>query len=303
MLVVVLGVLSAVSWGLGDFGGGFTSRRAPVAGVLLLSQVTGAAMSLGLAVALGEATPARADVAWSLASSLFGAVGLACLYIGLARGRMGVVAPVTGVLVAAIPAVAGIVLQGVPREAVLVGIALAISSVLVVSRVGEAGDGRPSGLRWGVAAGLTLGAVTLTLSRMSAGLVFGPLTIMRLGEAALIASFVLGARAGWPALAVRPGWLPTRPAWLPAGPAWRIPRPMWPAVVAVGAFDMLGTGFYIAATQAGSLAIAGVLSALYPVTTVILAVTILRERLARWHLVGIAMSAVAIVLITTGSAG
>ncbi len=277
--VVVLGILSAFFWGVADFGGGLTSRRAPVAGVLLLSQVAGGAMSLGLTAALREPGPSTTDVGWALASSLFGAIGLACLYIGLAKGRMGVVAPVTGVLVGAIPAVAGMVLQGVPRVAVLVGIVLAVSSVLVVSRVGETDEGRPSGLRWGIGAGLTLGAITVTLSRTGPGLVFWPLAIMRLGEALLTGIVLIAGR-----------------------PAWRVPRRLWPAVVCVGGFDMIGTGFYIAATRAGPLAIAGVLSALYPVTTVILAVTILRERLARWHFVGIGLSAVAIVLITTGSA-
>ena len=280
MPVVVLGILSAISWGLGDFGGGLTSRRAPVAGVLLFSQAAGAVLSLALARWLGEGLPSSADIGWALASSAFGAVGLACLYIGLARGRMGVVAPVTGVLVAAIPALAGILLQGVPSAAVLGGIALAISSVVVVSRVGDAADGRPSGWRWGVAAGLTLGAVTLTLSRMTPGLVYGPLTVMRVGEAVLIAMALL--------------------AWRPRAP-WRVPRRLWLAVVAVGACDSLGTAFYIAATQAGSLAVAGVLSALYPVTTVVLAVAILREQLARWHIIGIAMSGTAIVLITAGA--
>lgn len=280
--VVVLGLLSAISWGFGDFGGGLTSRHAPVAGVLIGSQLAGGVASLALAVALGEGMPGSADIGWGLASSVFGAIGLACLYIGLARGRMGVVAPVTGVLVAAIPAVAGVLLEGALPAAVLVGIALAISSVLVVSRVGEGNDGRPSGLRWGIGAGLALGAVTLTLSRIGDGFVFGPLTVMRLGEALLIGLVVLGRRP-------RPGWRP--------------PRRLWPAVVAVGVADMLGTGFYIAATQAGPLAIAGVLSALYPVTTVVLAVVILREQLARWHVLGIGMAAIAIVLITTGSSG
>src|SRR5438874_9214839 len=141
--VIVLGLFSAVAWGFGDFGGGLTSRHAPVAGVLLLSQLAGGAMSLGLALVLREPVPGVADIEWALASSVFGAVGLACLYVGLARGRMGVVAPVTGVLVAAIPAVAGILLQGVLPAAVLLGIAIAISSVLVVSRVGGGDDGRP----------------------------------------------------------------------------------------------------------------------------------------------------------------
>ena len=59
---------------------------------------------------------------------------------------------------------------------------------------------------------------------------------------------------------------------------------------------------YILATQAGDLAIAAVLSSLYPVITVILAIAIHRERLTRSHLVGIVLTAVAIVLIGRGAA-
>jgi drug/metabolite transporter (DMT)-like permease len=289
--VIVLGLLSAVSWGLADFGAGVASRRVPVAAVLITTQLAGAAMSLAIALALGEGWPSGADVGWSLGSSVFGGVGLACLYIGLARGRMGVVAPVTGVLVATIPAIAGIALDGLPPTGVVVGIALAISSVLVVSRVGGGDDGRPSGLAWGLAAGLTLGVVTITLSQMTPGLVFGPLPIMRLGEAALVAAALVAAT------------ILARDRGMAGETVWRLPRGLWPMLVGIGAFDMLGTGFYIAATQSGPLAIAGVLSALYPVTTVVLAVTILRERLARWHLLGIAIALTAIVLITTGSSG
>ena len=284
LAVISLGLLSALTWGIGDFGGGLISRRTPVAGVLLLSQVFGAALCVAIALAVGERVPTGSAAGWALASSVVGVAGLSSLYIGLARGRMGVVAPMTGVLVAATPALAGIALQGVPPVAVLVGIALAISSVVVVSRVGDAGDGRPSGLRWGIAAGLALGTQALTLSRIDAGLVFGPLAVMRVGEgtilAILIASAALRGRTALP---------------------WRVPSRLWLAVAAIAACDTLGTAFYIAATQAGPLAIAGVLSALYPVTTVVLAVAILRERLAAWHLVGVAMAAVAIVLITTGA--
>jgi drug/metabolite transporter (DMT)-like permease len=304
MGVIVLGILSAISWGLGDFGGGLTSRRAPVAGVLLFSQLAGAALSLGLVVLLRERPPVMSDLAWAVASSVFGAVGLACLYIGLARGRMGVVAPITGVLVAAIPAVTGILVDGVPSGGVLAGIALAIASVVVVSRVGEGADGRPSGWHWGLAAGLTLGAVTLTLSRMTPGLVFGPLLVMRLGEALLVALVLVAWRmrdAGGVGSARSGGRRASRLALAGDAPAWRVPPPLWLAVIGVGVCDSLGTAFYIAATQAGPLAIAGVLSALYPVTTVVLAITVLREQLARWHLLGIALSGTAIVLITTGA--
>src|SRR5690242_7833281 len=122
MSVIVLGLLSAISWGLGDFGGGLTSRRTAVAGVLVFSQLGGAILAMAAAVAFGERFPSAADIGWALASSVFGGIGLACLYVGLARGRMGVVAPVTGVLVAAIPALAGILIQGVPSDGVLIGI-------------------------------------------------------------------------------------------------------------------------------------------------------------------------------------
>jgi drug/metabolite transporter (DMT)-like permease len=45
-----------------------------------------------------------------------------------------------------------------------------------------------------------------------------------------------------------------------------------------------------------------VLSALYPVATVILAAIVLHERVTRDHTVGIALAAAAIVLIGVGSA-
>ena len=269
-----------------------------MAGVLFGSQLAGGAIAIVLAAALRETLPSEADVGWALLSSVVGGGGIASLYVGLSRGRMGVVAPLAGVLAAATPAIGGILLQGALPAPVLVGIGLAIASVLVVSRVGSAEDGRPSGAGWGIGAGVGLGLVAITLSRLGAGEVFAPLAVMRFGEATMVGLIVVssglmarrGRVAGTGRIAGR------------GGIAGRIPRRLWLAVAAVGALDMLGTGLYIAAAHAGALAVAGVLSALYPVTTVVLAVTILREPLARWHLVGIAIAVVAIVLITTGGA-
>ena len=85
--------------------------------------------------------------------------------------------------------------------------------------------------------------------------------------------------------------------------AWRAPRRLLPAMSAVGALDMAGNGFFILAVQAGSLAVAAVLSSLYPVTTVVLATIFLRERVTRSHAVGIGLAAVAIACIALGSTG
>jgi drug/metabolite transporter (DMT)-like permease len=65
---------------------------------------------------------------------------------------------------------------------------------------------------------------------------------------------------------------------------------------------MAGNGAFILAVQTGALAVAAVLSSLYPVTTVILATVVLRERVTRSHAVGIALAAAAVGCIAAGSA-
>ena len=72
------------------------------------------------------------------------------------------------------------------------------------------------------------------------------------------------------------------------------------AAVGVGALDMVGNGLFLLAAQAGDLAVAAILSSLYPVTTVILAAVLLDERITRSHVVGIVAAIAAIVLIGVG---
>jgi drug/metabolite transporter (DMT)-like permease len=64
---------------------------------------------------------------------------------------------------------------------------------------------------------------------------------------------------------------------------------------------MVGNGAFILAAQAGALAVAAVLSSLYPVTTVILAGLVLHERVTRVHALGIALAIGAIACIAAGS--
>ena len=70
----------------------------------------------------------------------------------------------------------------------------------------------------------------------------------------------------------------------------------------VGVLDMAGNACFILAVQGGALAVAAVLSSLYPVTTVILATVFLRERVTRTHAVGIALAVGAIACIAAGTA-
>ena len=248
-------------------------------GIVLLTQTTGMLVATILFLVRGEAFPGVLDIGWSVATGVAGVIGISALYAGLAAGRMSVVAPVTGVLAAVIPVAVGIVLEGLPGAEVLLGIGLALVAVVLVSRVGGEASGS-SGLRYALLAGCALGLFNVLIAQVTPGLVFGPLAILRATQALLIVGFIVVA-----------------------GAPWRLPRPIVPGVLLVGVLDMSGNAFFIAARQAGDLAIAATLSSLYPVTTTILAAFVLRERIGRSHAVGIALAAVAVALIAAGAAG
>jgi hypothetical protein len=78
-------------------------------------------------------------------AGLFAVSGILGLYTGLAVGRMGVVAPVTGLLAAALPVVVSVAGQGLPQLSVSAGILLALVAVVLVSR-SEDPSGRRSGI-------------------------------------------------------------------------------------------------------------------------------------------------------------
>lgn len=230
-----------------------------------------------LAVVRGESAPTTADLAWSLLGGLAGGIGITTLYQALAVSRMGIVAPVTGVIAALIPVTAGIVLEGIPAPLVLVGIGLAVAAVILVSRVR---DDRvaPSGLALALVAGVSLGTFGVIIAQLSEGHAFGPLAIIRATGSVFIGVVIVISRS-----------------------AWRPERRLVPAISVVGVLDMAGLGAYILAVQSGALAVAAVLSSLYPVTTVILAAIVLRERVTRTHALGIGLAVGAIFCIAAGS--
>jgi drug/metabolite transporter (DMT)-like permease len=274
--VVVFGLVAAVAWGAADFGGGLTTRRATLFGVVIVSQVVGMLVAAAAAIVRGEPPPSGTDIGWAALSGALAGVGILGLYGGLAIGRMGIVAPVTGVLAAIVPVTAGIALQGLPGAYVIAGIGLAILAVLLVSRVASPVGGR-SGIELAVMGGIGLGLFNVTVAQVQEGLVFGPLVVVRAVEAGLITIVMLVAR--------RPG---------------RVPLRIVPAVALVGVLDMTGNAGYLFAEATGSIAVASVLTSLYPVTTVILAMAVLREPVTRSHAVGIVLALAAIVLISVG---
>ncbi|TAL08792.1 MAG: EamA family transporter [Chloroflexota bacterium] len=275
----LLALASAVLWGISDFGGGLLGRRAPIFGVLLATQGIGFLTAITGMVVSAERPPAGVDLGLSALAGVLAALGVGSLYRGLAIGRMGVVAPVTAVLTATTPAIIGIAWQGFPGPIVFVGFGVAIVAVIIVSIVPDDASDRPAGLGYALVGGLTLGLLGVVLSRVDLQHAFSPLALIRAIELVLFAAIVGLGR-------------------LP----WRMPRSSLPLVVLVGIVDVVGNLAFLTAARTGDLAIAAVLSSLYPVVTVILAASLLNERMTRSHAAGVALAFVAIVLITANAA-
>jgi drug/metabolite transporter (DMT)-like permease len=280
LLGAAAGLAAAASWGAGDFGAGIATKRLPAMVVLLGSQLVGLAGALVAMALLGEPLPVPADAAWAAVAALFGAVGLTALYRALADGRMGIVAPITGLLTAAIPVAIGIATAGLPEPVRLVGFGLALVAIVLVSLVDDDTTGR-DGLLLAIVAGVCFGLYTACVGQIEGG-VFGPLLVSRATASAVVLAIVLARRTPVRALA--------------AGEP-RLVR----LIVAVGVLDLVGNATFLVAAQASGLALAAVLGSLYPVSTVILAAVVLREPVGRLHAVGIATAALATVLIVGGA--
>ncbi len=246
---------------------------------MALTQVVGLVAALLAVVALREPFPTGSDLAWSLVGGVAGMVGISALYRGLAVGRMGVVAPSVGVIGAVIPVVVGFALEGIPAPASVAGIVTALLAVVLVTRAPGHDDGRPSGFAWALLAGSAIGLFNIAVGQLSDAATFAPLVVMRIVQAVLVVIVIVTWRQPWRL------------------DAWSLRR-----VLLVGLLDMGGNVAFIAAAQTGALAIAAVLSSLYPVVTVMLAVSVLHERMTLRHVAGIGLTMLAIVLIGFGTA-
>jgi drug/metabolite transporter (DMT)-like permease len=275
---ILLSLCAALSYGLADFCGGITSKRGSPWGVALVALVTGGVLLLATALVLG-ADPEPADLAWGAAAGVGNGFGTAFLYRGLSSGRMGVVAPVSGVGAAVIPVVVGVLSGERPAALVWVGIALALPAIWLVAREpdGLGGPAAPGGVMDGCLAGVGFGLLFVALSRVGddAGLL--PLVVNQAVAAVVIVVVAVLLGQDW-----RP-----HPAAAPGG-------------ALAGLLGTVATVCFLFATREGYLSISSVVTSLYPAFTVLLAATVLRERVHRAQAAGLLLCAVAVSMVAAG---
>lgn len=133
LVAVSFALLSAISWGAGDFSGGVASRRLNPYLIALLVHTTGLLLFTWLALLRGEAFQTQ-DVPWSVGAGLAGCVGLVFLYRAFEAGQMGLAAPIAGVVGAGLAALVGLALEGFPAPLQLLGFGVGLLGVWLAAR-------------------------------------------------------------------------------------------------------------------------------------------------------------------------
>jgi drug/metabolite transporter (DMT)-like permease len=277
-VAVVLALASAAVYGAADFLGGLASRRTSVFGVVAMSQFVGLlALVLLLPWLGGEVGPA--DLAWGAVAGLAGAAGLVVFFRALATGVMSVIAPITAVTAAAVPVLVGLLSGNRIGPWAAAGIVLALVAVVLVSAEGGLSalrTAQPTSVVPALLAGSAFGLFFVLLDRTSQESGLTPLVAARLASISLVVLVAVARRQ-----------------------SLRVTRAALPLVAVSGVGDMSANALFLLATQEpGQLAITGVLASLYPVSTVVLAQLVLRERLGGAQFAGLGAAAAAVVLIT-----
>lgn len=271
---VFLGLLAALAWGGGDFSGGLAARRASTYAVVWVSQGVGVTALALLAWLTGEVWPGWASTGWGALAGLVGVVGLLALYRALAEGQMGLAAPVSAVVTAALPVAVSLNAEGWPGLARFTGFGLALAAVWLIARAGGPLALSWPALRLPLLAGVCFGLFLTFIGQVSKSAVFWPLVAARLTSLVTLTVFIGLTR-----------------------PALSVPRAAWPGMALAGVLDGLGNAAYGLAVQTGRLDVAAVLASLYPAPTVLLAWRFLHERLTRPQWAGVALALLAIALI------
>ena len=276
-MTVVLSLAAALLYGVGDFAGGFGSRRLGASTLLLWSYPVGAVLMTALLFVFPGRLDARV-VLLGIGGGAAGLLGVLVMYHLMTLAPINVISPVTAVLAAIVPVFFGFAVGERPATAAWFGIALGLVAVVLVSRSTPTEKQARVGvstLALALVSGVGFGLYFICLGRAGAAAGLWPLTISRITSAAMIVPFAWRSR----------GFVPVRGRSLAL-------------VIVAGTFDASANLFFLLATHHGLLSVASVLTSLYPATTVLLAVTLLHERLNAVQRGGLVLAAGAIVLIT-----
>ncbi|MGE2734605.1 EamA family transporter [Mycolicibacterium vaccae] len=281
MIGLFAALAAALGYGISDFVGGIASRRVAALRVVLISYPVALVLLTILASVVGGELSGPA-VGWGLVAGVSQALGVWWFYAALGAGPISVVSPLTAVLVAAMPLTVGVALGERPGLVAGAGVLLAMGAVALVSREVTDGDVRPHRFTVRVAwltvgSGVAFGMNVVLLGQVPVEAKLWPLVLGRLAATAVVVAVALVT-----ANLVLERGVPLRLGLL------------------AGVLDTGAAVATLLALQSSMLSLAGVLIALYPAATVLLAIVVLRERVSRWQAIGMILALVSVGLIASG---
>jgi drug/metabolite transporter (DMT)-like permease len=278
---LLIGALSSVLFGAGDFAGGIAAKRGPAPLVTAFSGL-GALAVLLVGMPFTHGVPTTHDLAWGAAAGVCGALGATLIYQSLALGPVVVASPVFCVIGLIVPVLFGVLVGERPSPLAWIGVALAPFSLPLLSWSVEGAGGHSREhlrrtLLVAVSAGLVVGWFLICVARIGGRAGLMPLVVARLVAMALI--------LGWYAARRRP---------LAPPPAAR------PGALGAGALDSAANVAYWFAVHGGPIALMATLVSLAPATTIVLGRVVLRERWSGPQRYGMGLALAAIVCISLG---
>jgi drug/metabolite transporter (DMT)-like permease len=274
---VLFALIAAAAYGISDFAGGFASRRVSALNVLLVSYPLGCAV-MAAALPFYPGPVSARTLLWSLAGGVAGLAGVALMYSALAVAPMNIISPVTAVMSAAVPVLGGVLRGERPALLAWLGILLGLVAVVLISRQPDNHPHPRVGWRpllVAVLAGVGFGCYFICLASTDHDSGMWPVVLSRLCSAVLVV-----------------------PLLLTVDRFVRQPLPVFGLAALCGVLDALANLAFLLASRHGLLSLAGVITALYPAGTVLLAMAILKERTGGMQRAGLAMAACAVVLLT-----
>ena len=275
MLTILLASTTSVLFGCSDFLGGLASRRDSAFAVTANAHLVGLAI-MAVAVFVWPAPFTLADLGWGAAAGVAGGIGVTALYGALALGRMGVVAPITAALSGSLPALYDFLRGTSIRPLSLVGLAIALVAIVIVSASGhpdERAEVPLAAIALAVLAGVGFTGSFIFFSLADAGSGLMPILAARVVSFSVLAAITIGRR----------------------GTAKLAPDAL-PSALGAGFLDAGANVTMLAAIRIGPLAVASVLGSLYPVITILLARVVLGERLRAVQRVGVVLALAAVAL-------
>jgi len=278
LLSIIYGILSAATWGAGDFAGGLSSRKVGAYRAVFYADFIGLLILVVASFVYREPFPSTSGWINSLLAGALGSFGLLILYYSLSIGQMSIAAPVSALFAALLHVIVGALTEGLPSAIQLIGFVLALAAIWLISQgAGKFHISWLSDLRFPILAGVGFGSYFIFIHNAAGdpNSFLWPMIISRAAGTVLVFFMVFARRE-----------------------TFVVPNDAWGVVLLNAALDLTGNYFYILASKSGRLDIAAVLSSLYPGSTVILAWLLLKEHLSRMQLVGLLLALAAIFLFT-----